>query len=82
MQAASPFSLFRLPFSVFRFRLRRLGGRCASVTPQERQRTLIEFGNVLIEARVRAPIENEQLGAPDAALRVVSQALRRTSKDT
>jgi hypothetical protein len=37
------------------------------VTPQERQRPLIEFPDALVECRVRTPVENEQLEIPDAA---------------
>ena len=41
---------------------------CSAVTLQKRQRLLIEFCDILVEWRVRAPFENEELGIADAAL--------------
>ena len=47
------------------------------MTTQERQRPLIECLNVLVEGRVRAPVEDEQFGVPDATREPVCETGRR-----
>lgn len=55
----------------------RLCDRCSGVTPQERQRLLIEFSHVLVDRRVRAPFEDEKLGTADAARQSIREPRRR-----
>ena len=51
-----------------------LGNRRSGVTPQERQRPQVELGDVLVEGRMRAPVEDEQFGVPDAALESIRES--------
>ena len=46
------------------------------VTLQERQRSLIEFLDVLVQRRVRTPVEDEQFGTADAALQSICETRR------
>jgi hypothetical protein len=55
----------------------RLCDRCSGVTPQERQRPLIEFSHVLVDRRVRTPFEDEKLGTADAARQSIREPRRR-----
>jgi hypothetical protein len=43
------------------------------VTPQERQRSLVEFLDALVKRRVRTPVEHEQFGIRDAALQPIGE---------
>ena len=45
--------------------------------PQERQRFLIEVGDILIKRRVRAVLKDEQLRIADAALQSIRKTRRR-----
>ena len=51
----------------------------AAVMPmmKERQRLLIEFADILIERRVRAPLEDEELRIADAAPQSIRKTRRR-----
>jgi hypothetical protein len=48
----------------------------SGVTLEERQRPLIEFCDVLVQRRVRALFEDEELGVTDAALQPIRKARR------
>ena len=54
-----------------------LGDCCSSVPLQERQRLLIEFGDILIKGRVRTPLKDEKLRIADAALQSIRKTRRR-----
>jgi hypothetical protein len=49
------------------------GDRHSRMTPQERQRPLIEFLDALVRLGVRAPVKHEQFGVGDAEHHVIGE---------
>ena len=50
-----------------------MDARESVLTPQERQRSLVEFLDALVQRRVRRPIEHKQFGISDAALQSIGE---------